>query len=187
MPLTKLAFSSYKYTFNSILQKKDGIGRGNETLQWCALSCKRHTTSITATQRHCGFFAMKALRCCSWSSCTCVWATTPAADSAFMIKHWSPLADSIPGVPQAPGIPVQQTVSAVGRLCSPSLQLSWLPCNPSLVAGLWVQWAEHGRDTGKTSANACMRRLCLLLSSLAHNNKGWSGVKTLCNLIIKHR
>lgn len=48
MPLTKLAFSFYKYTFRSLLQKEDGRGRENETLQCCAASCTSCTTAITA-------------------------------------------------------------------------------------------------------------------------------------------
>lgn len=35
VPLTKLALSSCKYTFSSLLQRQDGRGWENETLQWC--------------------------------------------------------------------------------------------------------------------------------------------------------
>lgn len=37
------------------------------------------------------------------------------------------------------------------------------------------------------STNTCVLTLWFLLSSLAHNNKGWSEIKTLCNLIIKQK
>lgn len=61
MPLTKLVLSSYKYTFSSLLQKEDGRGRENETLQWCALSCKTCITAVTATQRHSEVFTQDVI------------------------------------------------------------------------------------------------------------------------------
>lgn len=49
----------------------------------------------------------------------------------------------------------------------------------------WQSAADvHGR---LVSTNTCTGMLWFLLSLLPHNNKGWSGIKTFCNLTIKQK
>lgn len=76
VPLTKLALSSYKYTFSSLLQRQDGRGWENETLQWCPVILQELCYCY-----YCNlgtwwfwyfnfFFSMKGPGSCCWISST---------------------------------------------------------------------------------------------------------------------